>query len=612
MRLISNYQLVNKFIYYFSIVLLICSYPDSTIAQNINQRLRTANALANSYQYDRALTLYEQIYNSDNRNLSAIIGIKNCLIGLQDYNRLITFLGDVLKSQPAQSPLYVDLGEAYFLNDQRDKAFEVWLAHLEHNRDNPGVYRLVAMAMIRQRLYHEAIDVYQKAIDRLKNQDMLHIDIANLYKIQLDYEKASDHFLQYYQKQPEQIAFIQQQLLSLTDKGQDIIPVVTAINSFLKKHPEQDNIREILAGLYLKNKDYDQAFSIYLSLENEKSKGIYIQKFALEAFANHAYSKAIQGFKHIIQNYPDSPLINQTYYNLGRSYASYAYSMGNNEEAAQNMQLAVTIYNNIVDSNQKSPLALNAYINLADIYFKFYFDLDKAIVNYQNYLQYIKQGKTRDLVLVLLGDTYLTKNQTKLALETYQLVKNGEYLNTAKFKEAELYFYIAGFKKAEQLFSQLLSQLKTDDPLMNNVLTRWTILKTFKEDSTSLSQYAQADLLKFQKKYAQAAKEFNELSLTNKNWCVQAGINASKLYSQLGNYEESEAILIRVKNDNPQDKDIDEIIFLLAETEENLKKPDSALDLYNQLLTHYPNSLLTHKAREKARLLTIELNKEQS
>ena len=249
MRSILNYQLANKFIYYSSIVLLICSYPDLTIAQNINQRLRAADALANSFQYDRALTLYEQIYNSDNRNLSAIIGIKKCLIGLQDYRHLITFLGDVLKSQSVQSPLYVDLGEAYFLNDERDKAFDVWNAHLESNRDNLGVYRLVAMAMIRQRLYNEAIDVYQKAIDRLKNQDMLHIDIANLYKIQLDYEKASEHYLQYYQKQPKQIAFLQQQLLSLTDKGQDITPVVTAINSFLNKYPEQDNIREILAGL---------------------------------------------------------------------------------------------------------------------------------------------------------------------------------------------------------------------------------------------------------------------------------------------------------------------------------------------------------------------------
>jgi len=168
------------------------------------------------------------------------------------------------------------------------------------------------------------------------------------------------------------------------------------------------------------------------------------------------------------------------------------------------------------------------------------------------------------------------------------------------------------FNKAEDLFSQLRSNLKSYDPLMNNVLARRMLLKTFLEDSISLARYAHADLLKFQKKYSLAAEEFNELSLNNKNMCAQAGINASKLYSQLGNYEQSKTILIRLKNDVPQDKDMDEIIFLLAESEENLKNLSSALDLYHQLLTQYPNSLLVHKAREKARLLNIERNKESS
>jgi tetratricopeptide (TPR) repeat protein len=591
---------------------LISSLPNLVFAQNIQQQLRTADALVNNHHYDSALKLYQKIYNSDNRNLGAIIGVKKCLIGLQEYTRLITFLEEVLKSQPDQSPLYTDLAEVYFLNDERDKAFTVWRSHIERNSNNPGVYRLVAMAMIRQRLYDEAIEVYIVAINSLKNQETLHVDVANLYQAQLNYEKASEHYLQYYLTKPKQIAFLQRQLLSLSDKGKDISPVANAIKSFLIKHPEQDEVRELLAGLYLKDKEYERAFSIYQSLETEKSNGIYIQKYALETLSSKAYPNAIKSFEYFIQNYPTSPLIQQSYFNLGRSYASLAYTMGNNEDSAQNMRQAEKIYSDIIASDEKSPFAFSSYIDLADIYFKYYFDLDKAIINYQKYLKYNNKGNIRDKVLILLGDTYLTKNQMELAFKTYQLVNHKDYLNTAKFKAADVYFYSAEFKKAEHSFSQLLSITKPNDPLMNNILARWMLVKTFSEDSISLSKYTYAELLKFQKKYAQAAEEFDELSQSNNDLMAQAGINASKLYSQLGKYEESRTVLSRLKNDLPDDRDIDEIVFLLAETEENLKNFNTALDLYHQFLTHYPNSLLIHKAREKARLLNIELNKEQS
>jgi tetratricopeptide (TPR) repeat protein len=304
--------------------------------------------------------------------------------------------------------------------------------------------------------------------------------------------------------------------------------------------------------------------------------------------------------------------VQQSYYNLGRSYAALAYSLGSTEESAQHMLKAEKIYKDIINSNEKSPFALNSYIDLADINFKYYFDLDKTIDNYQKYLKQNTKGKDRDRVLISLGDTYLTKSQMQLALKTYQLTNHKDYLNKAKFKTAEVYFYSTEFKKAEESFSQLLSTTNPDDPLMNDVLARWMLLKSLSEDSLSLSRFAHADLLKFQRKYAFAAEEFDELSRNSSDLKAQAGINASKLYSQLSKYEESKSVLLRLKNDVPDDKDIDEIIFLLAETEERLKNLDSALDLYHQLLTQYPNSLLNHKAREKARLLSIELNKEQS
>jgi len=602
---------MHKISSHIILFLLIIYAPTSLHSQNIQQQLRTADALVANHHFESARNLYEKIYKSDNRNLSAIIGIKKCLIGLQEYSQLIQFLEEALKSQPERSPLYIDLGEAYFLNDDRENAFGVWSSHLERNKKDVGVYRLLAMAMIRQRLYDDAIEVYLKAINNLKNQQTLHVDIANLYKAQLNYEKASEHYLYYYLAKPKQIAFLQRQLLSLSDKGEDITPVVIALNNFLVKHPGQDKIREILAGLYLKDKQFDRAFEIYKSLETDKSNGIYIQKYAREALTNKAYSHAISGFEFLIQNYQTSPLVEQSHFDLGRCYASQAYSLGDTEESAQAMDKAIKIYSDIIKSEKSSIFVATSYINLADIYLEYYFDLDNAITNYQHFLKRNTDRKTQSRVLIRLGDTYLTKNQMEQALKIYKLATHKDYLNIAKFKTADVYFYSAEFKNAQDLYSQLLSTIKPNDPLMNNVLVRSMLIKSSIEDSLSLSRYARADLLKFQKKYALAAEEFDELSREENILRARAGIHASKLYLQLGKFEESKNVLIILRKAIPEDKDIDEIVFLLAESEENLKNAEIALDHYHHLLTHYPNSLLIHKAREKARILSIELNKDQ-
>ena len=148
--------------------------------------------------------------------------------------------------------------------------------------------------------------------------------------------------------------------------------------------------------------------------------------------------------------------------------------------------------------------------------------------------------------------------------------------------------------------------------MMNNILTRTMLIKSSAEDSLSLSKYARADLLKFQKKFAQAAEEFDKLSQEDNILRAQAGIFASKLYTQFNKNQESKRVLSALLDKIPEDKDIDEIIFLLAQSEENLQNLETALDLYHQLLTHYPNSLLIHQARDKARMLSAELSKDQS
>ena len=105
------------------------------------------------------------------------------------------------------------------MNNEQEKALTTWRAHIENNKKNITSYRLVAMSMVRQRLFDQAIVVYEQAIIGIPGQQNLHVDISNLYRAQLNYKKASDHLLQYYLSRPKQFEYLQRQLLSISDKS---------------------------------------------------------------------------------------------------------------------------------------------------------------------------------------------------------------------------------------------------------------------------------------------------------------------------------------------------------------------------------------------------------
>jgi predicted Zn-dependent protease len=570
-----------------------------------------ANALEKSQQYDDALKLYKKIYQNNKNNLTVITGIKKCYIGLQNYPGLVNFLEDAVKTQPKNGPLIIDLGEAYFLNGQQEKSFAIWNAHLQRNINNPATYRLVALAMTRQRLFDQAINVYINAISQIKGQETLHVDIANLYRAQLNYEKASEHLLLYYLARPKQIAYIQRQLLSISDKGQDITPVVTAINGFLDQHPDQTEIREIVAGLYMTDNRYDLAFNHYKNLETRESSGGYILKYAMESFKNSAYENAINGYEYLLQSYPASPLVGQARYDLARSYAAFAETIEPGEKSAQSMQKAVAVFEDIISSQKNSRFVINSYIELGNLYFDYYFDLDNAIFYYQQLLKRTSKGKKHDKIVIRLGDAYLTKNESKKAFKVYNLATHEAHRFAADFKIAELHYYNGDFRGAEKQLKNLQTKMKSNDPLMNDILSRQNLIKVFSEDSTSLIRFAEAELFEFQKKEARAAQAYEQLSRESNQLRSLSGRRAAKLYMHLGKFEESKSILLMLKKDLPEDNDIDEIIFFLAECEQNLNNLSDALNLYHELLTNHPGSLYQQTAREKARILSSKISEEQ-
>jgi len=200
---------------------------------------------------------------------------------------------------------------------------------------------------------------------------------------------------------------------------------------------------------------------------------------------------------------------------------------------------------------------------------------------------------------------------TGWALKVYKLVTYKDLKNIAAYKIAEIYFFSHDFNLAERHLKQLLINMPADDPLMNDILTRNFLIKSFIQDSLNLTKFADAELLEFQKKYTQAAEIFEELCKEKIDLQSLSGRNAGKLYLKLKNYDSANKVLRFLRKEIPDDKDFDEILFLLAESEEGLNNFQVAIDIFHELMVAYPNTLFIQDVRERARILNDKLVQEQ-
>jgi TolA-binding protein len=300
---------------------------------------------------------------------------------------------------------------------------------------------------------------------------------------------------------------------------------------------------------------------------------------------------------------------------MARAYAESAYEERkklDEESADKNMMQAVLIFNDLLILSPKSEYHIRSYINLGDIYSKFYYDLDRASDNYEAFIYSHPKHKMRDEAIIKLGDVFLTKNQLEKAKNTFIKTTDKNYKNLAWFKICEIYFYQGKFNSATKEYDKLLKKIGIKHPLTNDVLSRKLILNSFKQDSLALIEYAQAELLILQNKLSEATERMYALSKTNLAISTLAGKKSAELLFKLGKFMEAAELLWNLKTSFPDNYYIDEIIFLLARVEEKLENNTVALDLYREILIEHGNSFLIQEAREKAREIDSKLTKEQS
>ena len=191
------------------------------------------------------------------------------------------------------------------------------------------------------------------------------------------------------------------------------------------------------------------------------------------------------------------------------------------------------------------------------------------------------------------------------------MVTSKEYTPLTSFKRAEILYFKGQFKEALNRIDALQKSVSIQNGLYNDILERRQLLESFAQDSSSLQQFGEAELLIYQQKKSEAAEILSHLARSEEKISTIAGRIGGKLYLELDQPEESRALLQYLREKYPDDIHMDEILYYLAQTEEYLGEYNRALDLYTKIIAKHSTSLYLSEAREHARRMTEQLNKEE-
>jgi len=583
-------------------------------------RLRLAQDFERMGQFDRAADIYAALFNADPRNGGYYYGFKRALLQLRRYDELVAVINRRLEFIDDINAR-VDLADVDFKRGQTAKAHAAWQELLQRY-SHAGTYGLVANALVENRAYDEALQVYLQGRQQLRNPALFMLELANLYALRLNYSAAVSEYVRYLEANPRQFPFVQSKVNEMArDDDKNLETVTKAIEQALLQSSQPQSLHRLLAGLFMQGKKYDRALQAYQTLERLSSAadkanvGSEVFNYAEQARNAGAFSFAEQGYLIIVREMANSPYWQPAQFGLGQSL-----------QAQGKYAEAQTAFATVVEkaASGRSPWALRGLLAQGEILADHLHDVRGAIAIYMQIYERFAQfgGNERLEALFRLGDCHLALGDIRQATGWYekvrQLGRNNQLLtDKVNYREARLAFFQGSFSAAKNLLESI-AQARPDEnareteSMVNDALELLLLLDANMADSAgALLSYAQAEYATVQNKQPAAIDTLESLlkRFPQATISPQALFDLGDLYAGQQKFDAAIERLRKILSQYSESVVGDRALFRLAEIHETgLRDTRKAQSLYEQLLKDYPQSLYLEEARRRTRELA-ERNK---
>ncbi len=562
-------------------------------------------------ELEKAATIYEKMYqqNAGDFYFERYIA---CLMDLSRFDECEKVLQKQIKKEPNKVIHYVHTGKLYDKQGQEAKAAEQYKKAIEKLPADRFIVDNLASNFNSMARYDLSLLAYERGGTLLKNKNLFAFNLAELYHRKEDTPKMVEMYLNAVNENPAYLPSVEAMLLRYATSDSEQMELQTQLYARIQDDPKATIFPELLSWLFLQKKDYKNAFRQLKSVDRlNEEDGNRVFNLALIADNDRDYDAAIDGYEYIItEKGKSSPFFIEAKRNLlscKRKKLTEGYSFTKDE-----LHVVEREYESFLDEVGRNNRTGSIVLELAELEAFYLQDLDKATKLLENLIEFpMLDSKTNAQAKLALGDFYLIKGERWEATLLYSQVdkafKDDVMGHDARFKNAKLSYYFGDFDWAKAQFNVLkssTSKLISNDAIDMDVF----IMENTGMDSTTtaMAAYAQAELLVFQNKYAEAfvkldsiRKEFPEHSLEDDIFYLKA-----QMYKKLRVLDKAVECYEKIVANYKEDIRADNALFEMAALYEGpLKDKEKAKGLYEKLFTEFTGSSLAVEARKRFRIL---------
>lgn len=571
-------------------------------------------------QADSALIFYKIAYDEAPFDLKVYEEYFGYLMQLKKYDTaeaLVAYMMEVRRKDPA---IVMDLAQVYEAKGERKKQKKL-IEQLFEGVENLSDYDIKKMGntFYTKGQLNNAILLYEKVSQNPAKTYQYKMDLLNLYLEIGNIDKVLPIYYEMYPYMSGIEKDIQSKILVLIEKDPSYKEkIITSLQKLSKKSKEfKDTYASLLAWMEQKDGNYEQALSGLLQQDKKEPGSLSKNIFELgnQALENRQYATARQAFEYLYQSEIENPFQHLAGEKLLKTY----YLQLSTTRPVQ--PVMVTTTKNMMESyfakhpEQQTSIS---YLWYMDVLGKYAQQPQLAITMLESLLSKARLSKEYiGMAKLAIGDYQLSMGNIWDANLTYAQVdkayKQDEMGEEARYKQAKLAFYRGDFEWAQTMLNVLkasTTELISNDAMSLSILITENIVKD--TSAVPLKMYAQADLLISQYQYQtadsllqQLLDTFPQSDLIDDVYMLRAKLakEEGRMSTALNYYE---MVATKFKNDVLAD---DALLQCGLIYEIHLAEPEKAKKYYEDLILTFPNSTLSHIARERLNKLTQKGNK---
>ncbi len=582
-------------------LLLLFFFGCSLLVQSQSEQL--AQNYFDRGEFEKALISYQELLKIQPGNSNYFDKTIECHQQLLQFEIAEKALNERL-AKYKQGAVLVHLGFNFQLQKNQPKAQKFYEEAINRIQISPNEVYAIAYIFEKKGLVDYALQSYQVAIEKDQNLNF-NFQMALLYGQKGDIEMMIEKFLIEAYNNPQNNIMIQNQLSRfMNEEGEATFNESLKKKLLLRTQKSQDLFwNEYLSWFYVQIKEYGKAFvqekAIYK--RNPESFG-NIVNLAQLAIEENQEDEAKEILQFVLNNTQD----------LDLQIESYSYLMEMKIKKAQVKEYPA-IDKELDDLIQKfgvSPFTLSL-LKIKAHFATFYLnqaELGKMIL--KNALEMpLNRYQIADIKMEL-ADVMLFEEKFNQALLYYSQIeddmKNDVIGQEASFKTARTSYFKNDFKWAThqlKILKSAATQLIANDALDLFLL----ISDATVEDSTqvALKKFARADFFLYQGKKAAALEHFQAILKIKTGDPIEpvTHLRIGKILEQQNDFIAALSNYKVILTDYKDCIYIDEALFYSAEIYNQLKDPEKAKPLYEEIITKHPDSIYYVMAQKKYRQL---------